>query len=76
MTRLRRNEIETLSATSEGDLPDAVVRYGVDGVQWEQQFSARLLDETALSALPAGGGLVLDGWLERPGWFRAVCATG
>jgi SAM-dependent methyltransferase len=76
VTRLGHAEIEMLSATLEGDLLVAFVRYGVDGVRWEQPFKARLLDEATLGALLAGAGLALDGWLERPGWFRAVRASG
>lgn len=76
VTRIGDAEIEMLSATHKGDLLDAVVRYGVDGVLWEQRFRARLLTDATFEALLAGAGLVLDGWLERPGWFRAVRATG
>jgi SAM-dependent methyltransferase len=76
VTRFGDAEIEMRSATREGDLLDAVVRYGVDGVWWEQRFSARLYMEATFHAFLSGAGLALGGWLERPGWFRAVRATG
>lgn len=76
VTRIGDAEIEMLSAAREGDLLDAVVRYGVDGAVWQQRFSARLLTDATFDALLAGAGLVLDRWLERPGWFRAVRAAG
>lgn len=63
--------IELVRARVDGDRLVAEVRYGVDGRTWEQAFSARLLDETALRALLAGAGLELVGWLGRPGWFVA-----
>lgn len=76
VTKLGDAQVEMVSATMDGDQLEAVVRYGVDGVEWEQRFSARLLDEAALDELLAAAGLMLDGWLERPGWFRAVPSPG
>lgn len=70
-SRLGDARITLLNAAVEGDLLRAEVRYGVDGLEWRQSFSARLLDERALGELLAGAGLVLDRWLERPGWFLA-----
>jgi SAM-dependent methyltransferase len=75
-TRLGDAEVVILSAELKGDRLDAVVRYGVDGITWEQPFSARILDEPALRALLAAAGLEFDGWLERPGWFGAARGTG
>jgi SAM-dependent methyltransferase len=63
--------VELVRATVSGDLLDAEVRYGVDGMEWRQAFSARLLDEAALRALLGTAGLRFDRWLERPGWFVA-----
>ena len=40
VTRIGEAEIEMLSAVRDGELLDAVVRYGVDGAVWEQRFSA------------------------------------
>lgn len=71
VSRLGDAEIVLLSATVDGDRLDAVARYGVDGMTWEQPFTARVLDEPALTTLLAEAGLRFDGWLERPGWFRA-----
>lgn len=76
VTHLGDAEVALLSAALEGDRLDAVVRYGVDGISWEQSFSARMLDEAAFAALLAEAGLRFDGWLERPGWYRAVRGTG
>jgi hypothetical protein len=39
--------------------------------EWEQPFTARLLDEPALLELLARDGLSFDRWLDRPGWFVA-----
>ena len=65
-------EIVLLSATLDGDRLAAVVRYGVDGVEWSQAFTARVLDEAGLRALLAVAGLGFDRWLDRPGWFVAT----
>jgi hypothetical protein len=54
---------------------EAEVSYGVDGVEWSQSFTARILDESALRELLAGEGLELVRWLDRPGWFVARSAT-
>jgi SAM-dependent methyltransferase len=71
VSRLGDATVELLEATVDGDRLTATVRYGVDGQVWTQVFSARLLDEASLAALLAGAGLAFDGWLDRPGWFRA-----
>jgi SAM-dependent methyltransferase len=71
LSRLGDAEIMVTEASVDGDLLQAVVRYGVDGMRWQQPFTARLLDEAGLGAVLAEGGLRFDGWLERPGWFRA-----
>jgi SAM-dependent methyltransferase len=71
VSRLGDAEIVTTSSAVEGDLLRAVVRYGVDGMTWEQPFTARILDEAALQGVLADGGLRFGGWLARPGWFRA-----
>jgi SAM-dependent methyltransferase len=71
VTRLGDAEIVLLRASVVGDRLDADVRYGVDGRVWQQAFQARLLGEAGLRALLAGGGLELDRWLTRPGWFAA-----
>jgi SAM-dependent methyltransferase len=70
-SRLGDAEITLIRAELDGDHIDAEVRYGVDGMEWTQPFTARLLDEAALTALLAGAGLRFDGWLSRPGWFSA-----
>ena len=76
VNRLGDAEIVLLSAHVTGDLLEAVVRYGVDGMTWEQPFTARILDEGGLAELLARSGLQFAGWLERPGWFTAILATG
>jgi len=63
--------VTLLRAALEGDLLDAEVRYGVDGIEWTQPFVARVLDEPALRALLADAGLAFDRWLRLPGWFAA-----
>jgi hypothetical protein len=63
--------VELVRASVEGDRLDAEVRYGVDGQEWSQAFTAVLLDEARLRGLLAGAGLAFDGWLDRPGWFTA-----
>jgi SAM-dependent methyltransferase len=70
-TRVGDARIEMIRARLDGDLLDAEVRYGVDGLEWRQTFTARILDEAALRALLAGEGLAFERWLERPGWFVA-----
>jgi hypothetical protein len=65
-------EITLLRAELDDDQLAAEVRYGVDGMEWTQPFTARLLDEDALIALLAGAGLRFVSWLPRPGWFEAV----
>jgi SAM-dependent methyltransferase len=74
--RLGDAEIVMTSALVVGDRLEAVVHYGVDGAAWTQRFTARLLDERALVALLAAAGLDWDGWLGRPGWFRARPRAG
>jgi SAM-dependent methyltransferase len=69
--RLGDAEIVITASSVEGDLLRAVAQYGVDGRTWVQPFTARLLDEAALRALLAEGGLRFEAWLERPGWFLA-----
>ena len=71
VARLGDAEIVVTSSTVEGGLLRAVVRYGIDGTTWEQPFTARLLEEPALTALLGDGGLRFDRWLDRPGWFTA-----
>ena len=63
--------VEVVSATLTGDRVDAEVRYGVDGQEWHQRFSACLLDEAGLRDLLAAAGLTFVRWLDRPGWFVA-----
>jgi len=63
--------VTVVRARREGDLVDAAVRYGVDGMEWTQSYTARLLDEPALVALLADCGLAFAGWLEKTGWFAA-----
>lgn len=74
VSRLGDAEIQMLRARRDGDLVEAAVRYGVDGLSWEQPFTARILDERALSKLLEDGGLRFDRWLDRPGWFVATVA--
>ena len=64
-------EIVVTRATVIDGRVDAEVRYGVDGREWTQAFTADLLDEAALRERLAGAGLTFDRWLERPGWFVA-----
>lgn len=70
-TSLGDARITLLRASVEGDLLRAEVRYGVDDREWEQPFTARLLDEPTLLELLAHDGLSFDHWLDRPGWFVA-----
>jgi len=69
--RLGDARIELTRATVRGDLIEAEVRYGVDGREWQQAFTARLLDEPALRELLAAEGLDFVRWLDHPGWFIA-----
>jgi SAM-dependent methyltransferase len=59
------------SARLDGDVLTAEVRYGVDGLEWRQPFTARVLDDASLRALLGAAGLRFDRWLDRPGWFVA-----
>jgi SAM-dependent methyltransferase len=70
-SRLGDARITLLRADLTGDLIDAEVRYGVDGLEWTQPFTARLLDEAGLRTLLDVNGLAFDRWLDRPGWFVA-----
>jgi SAM-dependent methyltransferase len=70
-SRLGDGRITLVRATVDGDRLDAVVRYGVDDLEWTQPFSARILDELALRELLAEAGLAFERWLDRPGWFVA-----
>jgi hypothetical protein len=63
--------VTLVRATLAGDRLEAEVRYGVDGREWGQPFTARVLDEDALRALLTEAGLRFERWLERPGWFSA-----
>jgi hypothetical protein len=74
VTNLGDARIELLRASVKGNLLEAVVRYGVDHLEWEQPFTARLLGEDGLRALLAGAGLTFERWLDRPGWFLARAA--
>jgi SAM-dependent methyltransferase len=58
-------------ARLDGTRLTAAVRYEIDGSSWIQPFTAALLDESALAALLVSAHLAFDGWLGRPGWFRA-----
>jgi SAM-dependent methyltransferase len=74
-TRVGDARITLLRAALAGDLIEAEVRYGVDGLEWTQPFTARLLDEAGVRALLAANGLVFERWLDRPGWFLARVPT-
>jgi hypothetical protein len=66
-------ELEVLALTA-GTL-DAVVRYSVDDLRWEQWFRAARLDVDTLDAELAGAGLRLAGWLTADEtWFAAAPA--
>jgi SAM-dependent methyltransferase len=69
-------QVELLRATIVRYELDAEVRYGVDGREWRQTFSARLLDEVGLGHLLEAAGLAFVRWLERPGWFLAGMPHG
>jgi SAM-dependent methyltransferase len=71
-TRLGDARITLLRASIDGDILRAEVRYGVDDLQWQQPFTARLLDDAALREMFAREGLEFVRWLDRPGWFVAV----
>ncbi len=59
-------------ATVLGDHLTASVRYDLDGKTWDQPFTARLLDEAALTGRLADADLVFDRWLDAGrGWFVA-----
>ena len=70
-SRLGDATITLVRATLTGGLLDAEVRYGVDGAQWSQPFSARVLDEPELRELLDDAGLRFERWLDRAGWFVA-----
>lgn len=69
--RLGDAHVELVRGAVVDGLLDAEVRYGVDDREWRQSFRARLLDEAALRAMLTAEELRFDGWLDRPGWFRA-----
>jgi SAM-dependent methyltransferase len=71
-SRLGDAEVTLVRAVRTGDQLEAEVRYAVDGRVWKQPFTARLLDEAALTELLAGAGLRFERWLERSGWFLAT----
>lgn len=73
-TTLGDARITLLRATVDGDILHADVRYGIDDLEWEQSFTARLLDEPALRELLVHEGLSFVRWLDRPGWFVASVA--
>ena len=52
----------------------AEVRYDIDGHEWQQPFTARILDDTTRREMFAREGLEVLGWLDRPGWFLAKVA--
>lgn len=64
-------EITLLSMRRDGTLVEAEVQYGVDGQEWTQTFTARLLDQPGIDSLLSAAGLVFDRWLPRAGWFTA-----
>ena len=73
----RRSEVGPVGitvtrATVDGDRLSASVRYDLDGRTWDQPFTARLLDESALTTRLDAAGLVFAGWLDASaGWFVA-----
>lgn len=73
-TRLGDARITLLRASVEGGLVHAEVRYGVDDLEWQQEFRARLLDEAAIREMLARHGLRFHRWLDRPGWLLAGMA--
>jgi SAM-dependent methyltransferase len=68
--------ITLTAARLDGDRLTAEVRYGIDGREWRQAFTARVLDEASLCELLAGAGLRFGRWLDRPGWFVAHARQG
>jgi SAM-dependent methyltransferase len=71
-SRLGDAEVTLVKAVRTRDQLEAEVRYAVDGRVWTQPFTARLLDDAALTELLAGAGLRFERWLERSGWFLAI----
>jgi SAM-dependent methyltransferase len=64
--------ITVTRATVKGDRLSASVRYDLNGRSWDQAFTARLLDESALSRRLDAAGLAFARWLDaRAGWFLA-----
>lgn len=72
--RLGDAEVTLVRAVRIGDMLEAEVRYGVDGLEWTQAFRARVLDEQTLTQVLADAGLRLLRWTDRPGWFLAELA--
>jgi SAM-dependent methyltransferase len=64
--------VELLRAEVRDGVMDAEVRYGVDGSEWRQAFTARILAQDALEALLREAGLSFTRWLDKPGWFVAT----
>jgi SAM-dependent methyltransferase len=63
-------ELDVLALTA--DAVEAVVRYSVDDLRWEQWFRAARLDVHELDAELAGAGLRRTGWLTADEtWFAA-----
>jgi SAM-dependent methyltransferase len=64
--------ITVIRATVDGDPLSASVRYDLDGRTWDQPFTARLLDDSALTTRLDAAALVFAGWLDAgAGWFVA-----
>jgi SAM-dependent methyltransferase len=75
-SRLGDARITLLRAEVDADgLLHAEVRYGVDDLEWQQPFTARLLGEPGIRALLADAALAFECWLDRPGWFVARAAA-
>jgi hypothetical protein len=63
-------ELEVLALMPQG--VEAVVRYAVDDLRWEQWFRAARLEVEALDAELAAAGLRRTGWLTAgEAWFAA-----
>lgn len=70
-------EFHFLRADWDGSVVTAELEYRVGDRRWVQgPFTAEVLDEPALTAALASGGLVFDGWLdERHTWLAARSAA-
>ncbi len=69
--------VEVVKATVDGDVLAATVAYAVGGRRWEQEVTARILDDAGIDRVAREAGLAVDRWLDEfRTWARLVPAPG